>query len=68
MAITFADLALSGRSSVIPFDEVVEVMDKMGREMPEKYKCTSEGGICEAPCAHACKKRFIESFNNKDRR
>jgi L-serine dehydratase len=68
MAITFADLALSGRSAVIPFDEAVEVMDRMGREMPEKYKCTSEGGICEAPCALACKKRFTEWFNNKDRR
>ena len=68
MAITFADLALSGRSAVIPFDEVVAVMDKMGREMPEKYKCTSEGGICEAECAMQCKKRFTEWFNNKDRR
>ena len=66
MAITFADLALSGRSAVVPFDEVIEVMDRMGKEMPQKYKCTSEGGICESPCAINCKKKFNDWFNKKE--
>ena len=62
MAVTFADLALSGRDAEIPFDEVVETMDRMGREMPLKYRCTSLGGICETNRAGQCRKEFDEWF------
>ncbi len=67
MAVTFADLALSGRNAVIPFDEVVETMDRMGKEMPLKYRCTSLGGICESNCAGQCRKKF-EEWSLKERK
>ena len=65
MAVTFADLALSGRSAVVPFDEVVKTMDRMGKEMPLKYRCTSLGGICETNCAGQCRKKFEEWFSKE---
>ena len=65
MAVTFADLALSGRDAVIPFDEVVDTMDRMGKEMPLKYRCTSLGGICESDCAGQCRKNFEEWFQTE---
>ncbi|WP_342759103.1 L-serine ammonia-lyase, iron-sulfur-dependent, subunit alpha [Kineothrix sedimenti] len=61
MAITFSDLALSGREGVIPFHEVVDVMDSVGREMPAGLKCTAQGGLCASPEAAECKRRFISA-------
>lgn len=58
MSIVFSDIALSGRDSVIPFHEVIDTSDKMGREMPQKYKCTSVGGICETAAGKNCRKKF----------
>ncbi len=60
MAITFADIALSGRECVIPFHEVVDVADRLGRDMPTELKCTSCGGLCASPTALNCKKAFQE--------
>ncbi|NLL77059.1 MAG: hypothetical protein GX235_07415 [Clostridiales bacterium] len=58
MAITFSELALSGRDGVVPFHEVVDVMDKVGREMPSGLKCTAEGGLCASPKAEQCKAKM----------
>lgn len=44
-AITSADLALAGVLSLIPFDEVVEAMYKVGRQLPEALRETALGGI-----------------------
>lgn len=59
MAFVFSQLALSNQNAVIPFHEVVDIMDRMGHEMPSKYKCTSCGGICESPSAVKCKDEFV---------
>lgn len=58
MAITFADIALSGRNPVIPFHEVVDEADVMGGQMPDKLKCTSCGGLCETPTGKQCRQDF----------
>jgi L-serine dehydratase len=42
-------LALSGVESVVPFDEVVGALREIGREMPRRYKETSEGGLATTP-------------------
>jgi L-serine dehydratase len=44
-AIISADIALSGITSVIPFDEVVEAMYNVGKGMHENFKETARGGI-----------------------
>jgi L-serine dehydratase len=44
-ALLSADLALAGMKSLIPPDEVVEAMYKVGKMMPPALKETSLGGI-----------------------
>jgi L-serine dehydratase len=44
-AMVSADMALAGISSIIPFDEVVEAMYQVGKDMHENYKETAKGGI-----------------------
>ena len=58
LAVTFSDLALSGRGSVVPYHEVVDVADKIGRALPEGCKCTSCGGLCLTPAAQKSKEKF----------
>ena len=66
MAVTFADLALSGRDAVIPFDEVVDEMNRTGWEMSVDLKCTSRGGICRTPAARRCREAFNEWMKTKE--
>lgn len=40
-----ADMALAGITSVIPPDEVVEAMHRVGMQMPSSFKETAEGGL-----------------------
>lgn len=50
-ALICAQIALSGVSNLIPFDENVAVMDKIGRELPMELRETARGGIAAAPSA-----------------
>lgn len=44
-AIVSADLALAGVASLIPFDEVVEAMYKVGKQLPDALRETALGGV-----------------------
>ena len=44
-------MALSGVDSLIPFDEMLEVMFKVGRSLPYQLRETALGGIAAAPTA-----------------
>lgn len=48
-AVTAADMVMAGVESVIPADEVIDVMGEIGNEMPKKYKETAEGGLATSP-------------------
>lgn len=48
-AIISADLALAGVKSLIPFDEVVDAMYKIGKMLPEQLRETALGGIATTP-------------------
>jgi len=50
-AVTAADMVMAGVISVIPGDEVIDVMGEIGNEMPKKYKETAEGGLATTPTA-----------------
>ena len=65
MSIVFADLALSGKEALLPFHEVLDVMDRMGKEMPASLKCTSCGGTCTAPTAVKCKAEYEKWYREK---
>ena len=51
MALVCAQIALSGVSNLVPFDENVAVMDKVGRDLPSDLRETARGGIAIAPSA-----------------
>ncbi|EOD01192.1 L-serine ammonia-lyase, iron-sulfur-dependent, subunit alpha [Caldisalinibacter kiritimatiensis] len=44
-ALLSADLALAGVKSIIPFDEVIEAMYKVGKSLPHELRETALGGV-----------------------
>jgi L-serine dehydratase len=44
-ALTCANMALSGFDPVIPIDEVIATMDKVGKSIPHELRCTALGGL-----------------------
>lgn len=50
-AVASAEMALAGIRTVVPFDEVVQAMDRIGRDMPNSLKETSLGGLAATPTA-----------------
>jgi L-serine dehydratase len=57
-----ADMALAGVKSVIPPDEVVQVMHEVGQQMPESLRETGIGGLAGTPTG---KKLTEQVFNEK---
>lgn len=52
-AMASADLALAGIQSIVPFDEVVHAMWKVGQSLPATLKETALGGIAATKTAKA---------------
>lgn len=48
-ALAAADMALAGVRSVIPSDEVIQVMLEVGSAMPESHRETAKGGLAQTP-------------------
>jgi L-serine dehydratase len=48
-ALTVADMVMSGVKSIIPFDDVVLAMYKVGKQMPCELKETALGGLASTP-------------------
>ena len=60
-AVASAEMALAGIRTVIPFDEVVQAMANIGREMPNALRETSLGGLAATPTAIGIANRFKKS-------
>lgn len=58
-AMASADLALSGVVSLIPFDEVVAAMYKVGRQLPEALRETALGGVAVTDTAKLIKQKIF---------
>lgn len=58
-AMAAADMALAGVESVIPFDEVVDAMYRVGRAMPCELRETALGGLATTPTALEIQKRIF---------
>jgi|SRR5690606_6299472 len=50
-AIAAAEMALAGLDFPIPADEVIDVMDEVGRRLPAAYRETAQGGLAATPTA-----------------
>ena len=48
-AVSCADMALAGIESRIPADEIIDVMKKVGQQMPPALRETGEGGMAATP-------------------
>lgn len=62
-AMAAADMALSGIRSVIPSDEVIDVMLEVGSAMPEKHRETALGGLAQTPTG---RKMMKELYANEE--
>jgi len=51
MAHVFADLALAGRDAILPLHEAIDLVDQIGRGLPEGLLCTGRAGASVAPAA-----------------
>ena len=59
-AVLSADLALAGMVSIIPADEVIDAMFKVGRMLPMQLKETSQGGIAATPTGKEIKNHIFQ--------
>lgn len=61
MALAAADLALAGVKSVIPADEVIETLHRVGSAMPREWKETALGGLAVTPTGQKIKADLSKS-------
>jgi L-serine dehydratase len=57
-ALACASMALAGYDPVIPLDEVIEAMDRVGRALPRELRCTALGGLSITPTSRAIEARL----------
>ncbi len=58
-ALSCANMALAGYDPVIPLDEVIETMNRVGKSLPRELCCTALGGLSVTPTS----KRLENSLN-----
>lgn len=60
VAVLAADMSLAGINSVIPVDEVIDAMYRIGRMMPEAIRETAQGGLATTCTGLALKKKIYD--------
>lgn len=60
-AITAAEMAIAGVRSVIPVDEVIVAMKKVGDALPDSLKETSQAGLAATPTACKIKEDLLNN-------
>lgn len=58
-ALISAEIALSGVISIIPFDEVVDTMYKVGKAIPFELRETALGGLADTPTGRKIKQQVL---------
>ena len=59
IALTAAEMALSGVRSAIPVDEVIDAMGQIGKQMPCALKETAQGGLAVTPTGRRIQADFL---------
>ena len=59
VAVTCAEMALAGVRAVVPFDEAVDAMRRVGAALPPSLRETGEGGVAATPTAKALAAEFL---------
>lgn len=63
--LTAAQLAMAGVESIIPMDEIVEAMVRIGRALPRGLRETAEGGLATTETGTAIALRLKEEANRR---
>ncbi|WP_025026538.1 L-serine ammonia-lyase, iron-sulfur-dependent, subunit alpha [Caldalkalibacillus mannanilyticus] len=59
IAMVAADMAMAGITFIIPADEVIEAMYRIGKSMPEALKETALGGLAATPTGKALQAKIF---------
>ena len=59
-AMLAADMSMAGIDSVIPVDEVIDAMNRIGKALPKSLRETSEGGLATTATAREIEKRIYK--------
>ncbi len=57
-ALACANMALADFDPVIPLDEVIETMDRVGKSLPRELRCTALGGLSITPTSKAIERHL----------
>jgi L-serine dehydratase len=57
-ALACANMALAGFDAVIPLDEVIETMLRVGKSLPSELRCTALGGLSITRTSHKIEKEL----------
>jgi L-serine dehydratase len=57
-ALSCANMAIADFDPVIPLDEVIETMDKVGKSIPSELRCTALGGLSITKTSKEIEKRL----------
>jgi len=59
-AITCANMAIAEYDPVITLDEVIETMDRVGKNMPREHRCTGLGGLAITKTSQEIEQRLCK--------
>jgi len=62
-ALISSDMALAGIKSIIPFDEVIDAMYRVGKSLPNDLKETALGGLAATPTGKRIMKEVFDKNN-----
>ncbi len=62
-ALSAANMAMAGFDHLIPLDEVIIAMHKVGQSLPCELRCTGKGGLAMTPTAQALTKKLEKKVN-----
>jgi L-serine dehydratase len=64
-ALACANMALAGYDPVLPLDEVIETVDRVGKSLPRELRCTALGGLSITETSKAIEARLSGSENRE---
>jgi len=59
-AVSCANMAIADYQHLVPLDQVIEAMDKVGKAMPHEHCCTGLGGLAATPAAREIEAQLEE--------
>jgi L-serine dehydratase len=62
-AVSCANMALAGYDPVIPLDEVIRTMDKVGKSIPFELRCTALGGLSVTETSKKIEEKLEDNFS-----